>query len=274
MQQQGDKMQILKDNKILQDFFNKLEKSKTGVLLLDYDGTLAPFNVDRNKAFPYPGVIDKLNTLIKCQSVQIVIISGRAINDLLPLLKGLSPLPEIWGSHGLERFTMEGGYKTIQVDPLILQGLSIAKNNILKHVPKEQCEIKPFSVAVHWRQMSDKQKKDLLDTTQKDWKPLRFNYKLEICEFDGGLELRPQWHTKGDVIRSIMDELPNNTPIAYLGDDATDEDAFKAIGSKGLKILVRKEYRETDADVQIMPPEELLGFLDHWISCFQNAETR
>ena len=56
--------------------------------------------------------------------------------------------------------------------------------------------------------------------------------------------------------------------MAYLGDDQTDEDAFRAvgdIGEKGLSVLVRTHVRETAADVWIKPPQQLIEFLENWL---------
>ncbi|RME26788.1 MAG: trehalose-phosphatase, partial [Candidatus Zixiibacteriota bacterium] len=50
-----------------------------------------------------------------------------------------------------------------------------------------------------------------------------------------------------------------------LGDDRTDEDAFAALSSRGLKVLVRSEPRETAADLRLVPPDELRSFLDRWL---------
>ena len=40
----------------LETFWQLLQKGSQKILLLDYDGTLAPFRQERDKAFPYPGV--------------------------------------------------------------------------------------------------------------------------------------------------------------------------------------------------------------------------
>jgi len=53
--------------------------------------------------------------------------------------------------------------------------------------------------------------------------------------------------------------------VAYLGDDLTDEDAFRALAGRGLRALVRAELRPSEADVWIRPPGELLAFLDRWL---------
>lgn len=52
--------------------------------------------------------------------------------------------------------------------------------------------------------------------------------------------------------------------IAYLGDDLTDEDAFQALDTRGLRVLVRDALRPTAADIWLQPPDELLDFLRSW----------
>ena len=51
---------------------------------------------------------------------------------------------------------------------------------------------------------------------------------------------------------------------SYLGDDLTDEDAFRALKGRGLSVLVRNELRETLADIWLKPPGELIDFLLKW----------
>jgi trehalose-6-phosphatase len=53
-------------------------------------------------------------------------------------------------------------------------------------------------------------------------------------------------------------------PIAFLGDDLTDEDAFQVLRGRGLTILVRADHRETMAEAWLKPPAELIDFLERW----------
>ena len=78
------------------------------------------------------------------------------------------------------------------------------------------------------------------------------------------MSIRPQGVNKGEAIKTLLKEALPDTMIAYLGDDFTDEEAFGILGGKGLKILVRKQTRSTKADIQLIPPDELLWFLDQW----------
>lgn len=93
----------------LEPFFLRLQSASSRVLLLDYDGTLAPFRTDVRKALPYPGVLELLDSIMAA-STRVVVLSGRWTRDLIALLC-LKQLPEIWGTHGSERLTSEGRYE-------------------------------------------------------------------------------------------------------------------------------------------------------------------
>jgi trehalose 6-phosphate phosphatase len=63
-----------------------------------------------------------------------------------------------------------------------------------------------------------------------------------------------------------------DTPAAYLGDDATDERAFRAISGRGLSVLVRPSWRQTAAELWLRPPEELLDFLNRWLEALRGRD--
>ena len=96
------------------------------------------------------------------------------------------------------------------------------------------------------------------------WSPLAHAGKVEILPFDGGLELRARGCNKEYAVNEIVRETGADCAIAYLGDDTTDEDAFRAVKARGAAVLVRTEARETHADVWLKPPDELLEFMRHW----------
>ena len=68
-------------------------------------------------------------------------------------------------------------------------------------------------------------------------------------------------------MEAILEEAGAGGAVAFLGDDVTDEAAFRAVNAAGgahLSVLVRREWRETEADVWLRPPGELVGFLERW----------
>ena len=216
-------------------FLDRLRSASARVLLLDYDGTLAPFRADRDLAFPYPEVPDLL-ARIMAEGTRVVLISGRPARELL-LLSGIHPHPEIWGSHGLER----------------------------------QIELKPGGVAVHWRGLSAQEIEDIKSRVLDRWIPLRDEYSLSLLDFDGGIELRVPGKNKGDAVTTVLNEIHPDSAVAYLGDDQTDEDAFRALSGKGLTALVRSQSRPTAADVWLQPPQELIQFFQEWLDAQEKS---
>jgi trehalose-phosphatase len=96
-------MQILNSSIDLELFYNRRRQTSQKALLLDYDGTLAPFHKEPNKAEPYPGIREVLNRIMQVPDIHVVIITGRWTKDLIPLLQ-LEKQPEIWGFHGRIRY--------------------------------------------------------------------------------------------------------------------------------------------------------------------------
>lgn len=78
------------------------------------------------------------------------------------------------------------------------------------------------------------------------------------------MELRVPGHSKADAVETIMDEEGKEAAVAYLGNDLTDEEAFRAMKGNGLTVLVRPEPRPSAADLWIQPPHELCDFLWLW----------
>lgn len=244
-------------------FWQQLAKADRPVLLLDYDGTLAPFRVDRDQAIPYPGLRELLGEIHTETLTRLVIISGRAIDDLLPLL-GLDPPPEISGCHGWERMFSNGQRSTAALPASAQAGLKEALALLGEKNLDRRYEVKPASVAVHWRGLPVEEQARLRRETETTWNHLADRSGLQIHSFDGGLELRCPGKNKGTAIREILAEEETGTPLAFLGDDLTDEDGFREIKGRGLGLLVRQENRPTQADAHLRPPDELFAFLEKW----------
>lgn len=259
-------MEILNPELDLESFFKNLSKAQKRALMLDYDGTLAPFKHEREKAVPYPGVRELLRRLVSAGRTRLVIVSGRRVRDLAPLIDFDVP-PEIWGCHGFEHLTRDGKYILTELVPSARQGLAEAETWIAKEGLASLSEKKPSGVAFHWRGMTPDQTVRLKEKIQKKWLSTAQNFGLILQEFDGGLELRVSGITKGNVVKTIIKETGANAVLTYLGDDLTDEDAFNALHGHGLGVLVSSCLHETAADVWIKPPEELLAFLEKWIEC-------
>jgi trehalose 6-phosphate phosphatase len=245
-------------------FFSALSAAPSRVLLLDYDGTVAPFCVDRNRAFPYATVPDLLDSIMSTCTTRVVLVSGRTAEEIPPLL-GLNPAPEIWGVHGLERRCRDGHYDRAYLREEALQALTQAQCELEVAGLAGLVETKLGSVALHWRTLNQQETAEARTTAYCILAPLACRANLLLQEFEGGLELRVRGASKGHVVRTILSETDDEAPIAYLGDDVTDEDAFRSLGDRGLTVLVRPQYRPTAAQVWLRPPEELVQFFTDWI---------
>jgi trehalose 6-phosphate phosphatase len=257
-------MKTLNPKVNLEGFFERLYRAAEKVLLLDYDGTLSPFHTDPSKAYPYPQVCDVLGRIQESGEVRVVIVTGRWIKDLLPLLKLTKP-PEIWGLHGMERLRPNGSYELAAMEEKALLGIVTADERIEAIGLSGRCEKKPGCVALHWRGMSEKEVQEIRAKIKPEWTLMAEAWGLDLLEFDGGLELKVPVRNKGDAVKTILDEISRDTGAAYLGDDLTDEDAFEAMKGRGISVLVREELRPTAADLWIRPPGELLAFLSSWL---------
>lgn len=237
--------------------------------MLDFDGTLAPFHVDRQRAFPYRGITPALQQILDTGKTRVVIISGRHADEVIPLL-ALDPHPEIWGLHGLQRMK-DGRTQLSGLDDADLRGLTSAEDWLIHQNLQKTAEFKAGSIALHWRGLGTTEADFIRRRVTPAWSGIATQHELKLLEFDGGLEIRTRHANKGDAVRTLLSEMEPNAPAVYLGDDTTDEDAFAALKhGRGLSILVRPEWRPTAAQVWLKPPAELLDFLARWLAACQS----
>jgi trehalose 6-phosphate phosphatase len=249
----------------LDAFFGAFSGAGKSLLLMDYDGTLAPFRVDRYRARPWAGVRELLSR-IQCQGkTRMVVITGRPAAEIEPLL-GISPAPEVWGLHGAEHLHRNGKRDLVQAEPGPRAALDQVHAQLRSDPLGGLFEEKANAAVMHWRGVPQKKAKEVERRTRALFEPLAREYGLSLLEFESGIELRtgPE---KGDAVRKLLAESPRSErrPAAYLGDDRTDESAFGAILGRGLGVLVRRERRESAAEVWLRPPEELRDFLERWL---------
>ena len=248
----------------LEPFLQTVAHASHAVLLLDYDGTLAPFHARRDQAYPYPGVALILQEIVRNGQTQVVVISGRDATDVLPLLN-IRPCPEVWGIHGLQRLKTDGSMEMLRLDERTLNGLSDADRWLGHQQLRHAAEFKAGSIAAHWRGLSESSAEDLRTRILSGWRPIAEQRGLDLLEFDGGVEIRASEADKGDAVRTFLSEISPETPVAYLGDDNTDESAFRAMQGRGMSVLVRPVWRQTAAQFWLKPPDEILDFLGLWL---------
>lgn len=255
----------------LRPFFDDLSRARQSALLADYDGTLAAFQSERDRAFPYSGVSILLTEILNAGHTRVVIITGRPAQEVVPLL-GIEPHPEILGADGMQRLRCDDRCELPHLDEGATQALAQADTLLDEVGLHSRAEHKPGGLAVHWRGLPPDEQDDIREIVSRRWLPVADNGHVELQEFEGGLEMSIPGGNKGDAVRSILKELSRETSVAYLGDDETDEVAFNAMADRGVRVLVRPEWRETEADIWLKPPAELLVFLCEWLAACRNAQ--
>ncbi len=252
--------------KKLKQFFSAFPSAPTSLLLLDYDGTLSGFRIDRFKARPWAGVRELLDAIEKQKKTRIAVVTGRPAEEIPPML-GLDPAPEVWGLHGAERLYPNGRREMEVQAPAVRQALQSLRKRLKRDPLGGLFEDKPNAAVMHWRGRSPEQAREIERRTREIFEPLAKLDGLRLLEFSAGLELRAG-RDKGGAVREMIRESGAGTPVTYLGDDLTDEAAFKAVNEAGtphLSVLMRRAPRKTAADMWLRPPDELRTFLRMWL---------
>ncbi len=253
----------------LNAFFRNFAEGAKPLLLLDYDGTLAPFRVDRFKAKPWSGVRELLARIQQQGRTRMAAITGRPAHEIGPML-GLDPPLEVWGLHGAERLYPDGRRELEQTSNEVRQKLDEIRAQLRNDSLGGLFEDKPNAAVMHWRGASPQHARLIEQRTRALFEPLAQIDGLRLLKFEAGLELRAG-RDKGGAAEAIMKEEREaqgaSGPVAYLGDDLTDEMAFSAVNrapGPHLSVLMRRAWRETEADVWLQPPEDLRIFLERW----------
>jgi len=228
-------------------YWDELEKklsNKYIMLFLDYDGTLTPIVSTPEKAFISQGVKELLNELSKSPKCKLAIISGRSLSDIRVLV-GLKDIIYA-GNHGLE---IEG--PKIKFESQVSQRLK----SIIRHIYEDAVsklskikgvliEDKGLTISVHYRLVAKKDIQQFLSIFNEITDPSIVRGKIKINAGKKVYEIRPpvMWD-KGKVVlwflvrQQFLLEKNKILPV-YIGDDVTDEDAFKVLKNKGITIFV------------------------------------
>lgn len=249
--------------------WERIAAAPARLLMLDYDGTLAPFNVDRMAARPLPETIEALKHIIDSKTTHVVIVSGRPAEQVHRLL-GRMPLT-IVGAHGFERFEHMEGTRQSNLSPAEVEGLKIAMAAAEGAGLRERLEQKPASVALHTRGLDNQEAMELEALAWSLWVSVAEEFGLECKPFSGGVEIRSPNYHKGIAVDTLMAEMPEGVAAVYIGDDETDEDAFRALAGRGAAIRVGRDERESEAPWQLSNPYAVARFLEQWHKVTQSG---
>jgi trehalose-phosphatase len=94
------------------------------------------------------------------------------------------------------------------------------------------------------------------------WAPLTREGVLRLDRFDGGLELRAAGRDKGSAVRELLAEAPPGALLIYVGDDETDEAAFREVGPRGIALRVNRRPRPTAAHGTLASCAQVVRWLE------------
>jgi trehalose-phosphatase len=236
-------------------------RGRRPAIFLDYDGTLTPI-VDRPQlavlSEPMRDVLARLS-----RACPVVIVSGRDREDVARLV-GLDHLVYA-GSHGFDISGPSGLRREHPEARAYLGALDDAASSLgvlLAGVEGALVERKRFAIAVHYRLVAST---EISKVDADDDAEVRAHSSLRRPGGKMVFELRPRvsWD-KGKAVLWLLEALdlggPDIEPF-YIGDDETDEDAFRAVRGRGVGIRVGEDLRPTEATFMLHDPDAVRTFL-------------
>lgn len=246
--------------------FASAANGKRLAVFLDYDGTLTPIVSNPDLAILSEEMRCTVRALAKM--FPTAIISGRGREKVENFLN----LRELFyaGSHGLDiagptESLGKGCFQpALQFLPLIDQ-VSRELTEKLKLIPGASVENNKFCVSAHFRNCAPESWTEVVKAVESS---VRDRPELRMTRGRKVLEVRPKvdWD-KGKALSHLLEVLglksEKDVLSIYIGDDQTDEDAFKVLKNEGLGfgILVSSKVKPTEAVFTVKDPSEVQQFL-------------
>ena len=227
-------------------------------VFLDYDGTLTPIVSHPEDAWLSESMRQTLGSL--AARVPVAILSGRDLDDVRGrvLVDGIVYA----GSHGFDIAGAGGLRRELGAEYLpVLDAAETELREALDEIPGAQLERKHFSVAAHYRNVNENDAFKValaVDAVGAKHRELRRIDGKKVYELLPDID----WD-KGKAALWLLETLlegRNALPI-YIGDDRTDEDAFRALEQRGIGILVSEQSPSTAARYSLKNPAEVEEFL-------------
>lgn len=210
------------------------DNARKRLILLDYDGTLAPFKNNPHDAFPTPELLNLLSVLSADKTNKIVISSGR---DRYTLEKWLGHLPiDLAAEHGA--FYREQGEWHKKLDKIVWDKEILGViQHIAKRTPRSKIEIKDTALVWHYRDvdswLADLRVTQLINALINPCS----RHNLQIMKGNKIVEVKNSNVTKGSEALRLLGKEQYDFIMA-VGDDTTDEDMFMALPEQAITIKV------------------------------------
>ena len=249
--------------KIAPEIWRRATDAPHRLLALDYDGTLAAFHIDRRRATMAAGAHEALRRIAGSGRTTMAIISGRPVAELIDLVA----MPSVYlvGEHGWEAADSSGRVHRQPLAPAAAQGVAQAWSEAESQGWSDRVERKRTGTVLHLRGLVQAEAAALRAIAVRSWGRIARAGALRLEETAGGLELRAVGNDKGTAVRDILAGLPTGTLPIVLGDDTTDEDAFRAIAGIGVAIRVGEASKTEPPGEWLASPDDVVKFLRLWL---------
>ncbi|WP_254544427.1 trehalose-phosphatase [Halomarina pelagica] len=231
------------------------------LLCLDFDGTLAPI-VPRPEEAAIPATTRKrVRALDALDGVRIAVVSGRALTDVRERV-GLDGLVYA-GNHGLE-LERDGDLTVHPLASAARPAIRRACRDIharLGTIPGCRVEDKGVTATVHYRDAADA----AIPAIEEVVSAVAADESLRVTDGKAVFEIRPRipWG-KGRIVSLLADEVGEGWLAIYVGDDTSDEDAFRVLADDGIGVVVGSPP-ETAAAARLGDPDDVATFLG-WLT--------
>ncbi len=244
----------------------KLAGAGQVLLCLDYDGTLSPIVREPAAARLAGSTREILRRLAGTEHITLAVISGRGLEDVRNRV-GLEGVIYA-GNHGLEI----RGPSLDYLNPSARRArpaLRAAARKLVRQLASiegAEVEDKGLTLSVHYRRVRPPERDRVRETVFKVIAPARSRRTIRVGEGKMVIEIRPPtpWN-KGNAVNLLRREAGKSgvgTPLpVYVGDDRTDEDAFRVLAGEGITIKVGPPGVKTLARYRLSGVGEVKEFL-------------
>lgn len=233
-------------------------------LFLDYDGTLSPIASRPKEATLSPEMRSLLEDLAAAPDCKVYIVSGRSLKDIKETV-GIGNIGYI-GNHGFEMdvpHVVFGNFNFEQTRKVLVS----LKTEIEKAVSSFKgsfVEDKGVTLSVHYRLLEFGLQASIQGLLDEIVKPFVARGEVSVSPGKKVFEIKPpvEWD-KGRAVLWLLDKLQKAEgkmpAVVYIGDDRTDEDAFRALKGKG--VIIKVGEGETAAEYVLKEQGEVAVLL-------------